>query len=90
MAHQGCKIEGPCGKAEFGVTQLPNRKTPCLYRMRGAMLEPLAYFRCEEDAEAFDKIVDVVVDTLESLTHNATAHVRAVASNVQQIVGGLK
>jgi len=76
MAHQGCKIEGPCGKAEFGVTQLPNRKTPCLYRMRGAMLEPLAYFRCEEDAEAFDKIVDVVVDTLESLTHNAPAHLQ--------------
>ena len=74
MSHQGCKIDGPCGKVEFGVTQLPNRKTPCLYRMRGAMLEPLAYFRCEEDAEAFDKIIDVVVDTLQSLTSNTSVH----------------
>lgn len=67
MPHNGCKIEGPCGKVEFGVTQLPNRKTPCLYRMRGAMLEPLAYFRCEQDAEIFDTILDVVVDTLDVL-----------------------
>ena len=74
MAHRGCNLEGPCGKVEFGVTQLPNRKTPCLYRMRGAVLVPLAYFRCEEDAEAFDKIIDVVVDTLQSLTSNAQAN----------------
>lgn len=70
MAHQGCKIEGPCGKVEFGVTRLQNRKTPCLYQMCGAILKPLAYFRCEEDAEAFDKIIDVIVDTLQSLTSN--------------------
>ncbi len=45
---------------EFGVTQLPNRKMPCLYCMRGAMIEPLAYFRSEEDAIKFDDILDML------------------------------
>jgi len=70
MAHQSCRIEGPHGKIEFGVTRLPNRKTPCLYRMHGTTLEPLAYFRCKQDAETFDAIIDVIVDTLQSLTSN--------------------
>ena len=62
MAHKSCKIEGPHGTIKFGVTQLPNRKRPCLYHMRGAMLEPLAYFRCEEDAKLFDRIIDVIME----------------------------
>ncbi len=45
---------------EFGVTQLPNRKMSCLYYTRGAMLEPLAYFRSEEDAIKFDDILDML------------------------------
>jgi len=62
MAYGSCKIEGPHGTIEFGVTQLPNRKRPCLYRMRGAMLEPLAYFRCDQDADVFDRIIDAIVE----------------------------
>jgi len=46
---------------EFGVTQLPNRKMPCLYCTRVAMIEPLAYFRSEEDALKFDDILDTVL-----------------------------
>ena len=62
MAHATCKIEGPHGKTEFGVTQLPNRKRPRLYHMRGAMLELLAYFRWEQDAEIFDAIINRIVE----------------------------
>ena len=51
---------------EFGVTQLPNRKNPCLYKMRGAMLEPLAYFRNEEDAKSFNEIIEFIISLYES------------------------
>lgn len=56
------KIQSTDGtySVEFGVTQLPNRKMPCLYCMRGAMTEPLAYFRSEEAAIKFDNILDVL------------------------------
>ena len=60
--YSSCAINGPFGKVVFGITQLPNRKCPCLYRMRGAMLEPLAYFRCEADAAAFNMILDTIIE----------------------------
>lgn len=47
---------------EFGVTQLPNRKMPCLYCTRGAMIEPLAYFRSEEAAIKFDDILNMLLE----------------------------
>ena len=53
------KTDGTCS-IKFGVTQLPNRKMPCLYCTRGAMIEPLAYFRSEEDAIKFDSILNLL------------------------------
>lgn len=52
------------GSVEFGVTCLPNRKGKVLYMTRGAMIEPLAYFRSDECAEEFEKILDFIVDNL--------------------------
>jgi len=46
---------------EFGVGSVPYRKSKCLYKMRGAMVEPLAYFTSEQNAEEFDKIIDFLV-----------------------------
>ena len=48
------------GSVEFGVLSLPNRKSKALYRIRGAMVEILAYFRSDEDAEAFKKDLDFI------------------------------
>lgn len=56
------RIETKDRVEEFGVTKIPTRKSKCLYRMRGNMLEPLAYFRSDEDAEIFDKILDFIFD----------------------------
>jgi hypothetical protein len=52
------------GSVEFGVTSLPNRKCKALYTTRGAMLEPLAYFKSDECAEQFEKVLDFIVDNL--------------------------
>lgn len=49
---------------EFGVCRLPHRTNKCLYTMRGAILEPLAYFRNDEDAERFEKIIDLIYELL--------------------------
>lgn len=57
----GCKIEGPRGSVEFGVMQIPDRKSRCLYAMRGAMIEPLAYFRTDECADRFERVIDYLV-----------------------------
>jgi hypothetical protein len=38
------KIEMPGYKIEFGIATFPNRRRPCLFLSRGAMIEPLAYF----------------------------------------------
>lgn len=56
---------------EFGVTKFPNRKSKCLYKMRGAMLEPLAYFRTDDDAKEFEHIMDVLIEAFNSKTGNA-------------------
>ena len=60
---------------EFGVTSLPNRKSPCLYKMRGAMLEPLAYFTSDQNAEEFDKIIGLMFDIFT--THHCTRRWKA-------------
>ena len=54
------------GKAavEFGVASLPNRKSKILYKKRGAMVEPLAYFRSDSCADEFQKILDFIVDNI--------------------------
>ena len=48
----------------FGVTSAPNRKSKCLYKMRGNLLEPLAYFRSEQNAEEFQDIIDFLIETI--------------------------
>ncbi len=49
---------------EFGVSRLPNRKNKVLYKLRGAMVEPLAYFRNDECADEFDKMLNRIVEIL--------------------------
>lgn len=65
--HPGIKIESSHGTVDFGITTLPNRKRPCLYRMKGAMVEPLAYFRSEEDAAAFGNIIGTIEAVIADL-----------------------
>jgi len=62
--HMSLKVQKTDGthSIEFGVTQLPNRKMPCLYCTRGAMIEPLAYFRSEETAIKFDDILNMLLE----------------------------
>ncbi len=52
------------GSVEFGVMSLPDRKSKFLFSMRGGMVEPLAYFRNDECAEQFEKIIDFIIDSL--------------------------
>lgn len=57
------KIEWKDGsKVEFGVTRLPNRVNPALYKMRGANVDVLAYFRSEDDAENFERLLDYIIE----------------------------
>jgi hypothetical protein len=60
----GIKIETKDNKVEFGVMSIPNRKQKVLYCTRGAMIDMLAYFRSDEHAEKFEKIIDFIIDTL--------------------------
>jgi len=57
------------GSVEFGVTSIPNRKSKALYTTRGAMVEPLAYFKSDECAEEFEKVLDFIVDNLNGSYH---------------------
>lgn len=57
------KIEWKDGsKVEFGVTRLPNRVNPALYKMRGANVDVLAYFRSNGDAEDFERLLDYIIE----------------------------
>ncbi len=49
---------------EFGVTALPNRKNKILYKARGATLEALAYFRNDECADEFDKMLNRIIEII--------------------------
>ena len=67
MENVTIKITGKNYNCTFGVTTLPNRKHPCLYKMRGAMLEPLAYFRCQEDADTFNEILNILLKAYSAM-----------------------
>lgn len=58
------------GTLDFGITRFPNRKSKCLYKMRGAMCEPLAYFRSNPDADDFEIIIDALFDILQRYEQN--------------------
>ena len=60
----GIRIESKKGNAEFGVMSIPTRKSKFLYRKRGAMIEPLAYFRTDQNAEEFEKIIELLLELL--------------------------
>ena len=65
--YSGCTIRGRTGEVSFGVDILPNRVKPCLYTSNKRVIKPLAYFRSEEDAVAFSRMIDYVVDTMQEL-----------------------
>lgn len=77
--HVSLRFQGPGIEhgIEFGVIQLQCRKSKCLYRMRGAMLEPLAYFRSDEHASIFCNVLDVISESFntrkETKVDNTTA-----------------
>ena len=48
----------------FGIMSIPNRKSKCLYRTRGNMVEPLAYFRSDQNAEEFQDILDFLIEAI--------------------------
>lgn len=47
-------------KVKFGITKFPDRKQPCLYKSKGSVLYPLAYFKDEERAEEFNEILHML------------------------------
>lgn len=53
-------IKGNERLCKFGVEKIPNRKNKALVKYRGAMVEVLAYFRSDDDAEEFQKIIDLI------------------------------
>jgi len=60
------KIEMQGYKTEFGITTFPDRKRPCLFLSRGAMIEPLAYFTTDEKAETFRVVLDQLISGFET------------------------
>lgn len=62
-------IKGKNYNVTFGVTTLPNRKNPCLYKTRGAITEPLAYFTSQENADKFNSILEILLKTYNQLTN---------------------
>ena len=61
----GIKIETRGkGTIEFGVMSLPNRKSKILYKTRGCMTETLAYFRSDECADEFEKIMEFMLENI--------------------------
>lgn len=58
----GIQIDTKNGTIQFGVMTVPNRKQKALYISRGANIDVLAYFTSDENAERFDKALDMVID----------------------------
>lgn len=54
MGFNGYRI----GNTTIGITQIPDRKRPCLYVMKGNTLYPVAYFTKYEFAEMFAEELD--------------------------------
>jgi hypothetical protein len=52
-------------KLEIGVTQMPDRKRPCLYILKDANLIPLAYFQSDKCAIEFLDILNLIIKTKE-------------------------
>ena len=52
------------GTIEFGVMSLPNRKSKILYKTRGCITEPLAYFKSDECADQFEKIIEFMLENI--------------------------
>lgn len=46
------------GNTTIGITQMSDRKRPCLYVMKGNTLYPVAYFTKYEFAEMFAEELD--------------------------------
>lgn len=61
MGFSGYRI----GNTTIGITQMPDRKRPCLYVMKGNTLYPVAYFTKEEYAEMFARELDRFICVLE-------------------------
>ena len=55
------RIETNSGVVEFGVMSIPNRKSKCLYRTRGGMVEVLAYFTSDQNADEFNRIIEIIL-----------------------------
>ena len=71
------KVQTPGRSVEFGITNIPYRKHKCLYLMRGAMLEPVAYFRNDEDAARFESVMDMMIETVQELYSSANAELHS-------------
>lgn len=54
MGFSGYRI----GNTMIGITQIPDRKRPCLYVMKGNTLYPVAYFTKHEFAKMFAEELD--------------------------------
>ena len=61
MGFSGYRI----GNTTIGITQMPDRKRPCLYVMKGNTLYPVAYFTKYEFAEMFAEELDRFIETKE-------------------------
>ena len=57
-------------KVEFGVTRLPNRRNPALYRMRGANCDVLAYFRNDGCAKDFERLLDYLIERTSNIKNH--------------------
>ena len=69
------KIEMPDYIREFGITTFPDRKRPCLFLSRGAMIEPLAYFTTDEKADEFKDVLERLITVFEA--HNQSVQATA-------------
>jgi len=58
-------------KLEIGVTQMPDRKRPCLYILKDANLTPLAYFQTIKNAIYFMDVLDLIIKLSGGLTKDA-------------------
>jgi hypothetical protein len=58
-------------KLEIGVTQMPDRKRPCLYILKDANLIPLAYFQTIKNAIYFMDVLDLIIKLSGGLTKDA-------------------
>ena len=61
MGFNGYRI----GNTTIGITQMPDRKRPCLYVMKGNTLYPVAYFIKAGYAEMFSEELDRFIYVLE-------------------------